>query len=130
MGDARRSEPLGDRLLNTRRCSSSSHAGTYCPFKCLRRHGIDSHWLTGQIVPGTIGPVTTFNELFQLWDSIPEMAEAVGKTHWSVKKWKQRGRIPSDDWPAVIAAARAKGKKLSAEQLLSMHGSTRRASGE
>jgi hypothetical protein len=75
--------------------------------------------------------VSTITDIFKIWGSLAEMAEAIGRGHWTVQKWSQRKSIPSDAWPDVIAAARRKGKKLSAEQLLSMHGtSLRRASGE
>lgn len=61
------------------------------------------------------------NEVFSIWKTVPQMAEAVGVTHWTAQKWKTRGRIPQTAWPALISAARAKGKDLSAEALLSMH---------
>jgi hypothetical protein len=75
--------------------------------------------------------VNTITDVFKIWDSLADMAEAIGRSHWTVQKWSQRKSIPSDAWPDVIAGARREGKKLSAEQLLSMHGtSLRRASGE
>jgi prophage antirepressor-like protein len=75
--------------------------------------------------------VNTITDVFEIWASLADMAEAIGRSHWTVQKWSQRKSIPSDAWPDLIDAARRKGKKLSAEQLLSMHGSSmRRASGE
>lgn len=63
----------------------------------------------------------TLEKLFEIWDSATELAGDIGESHWAVQKWKQRGRIPSDAWPRVISAARRKGKKLSADDLLVMH---------
>lgn len=71
--------------------------------------------------------VSTITDVFKIWGSLAEMAEAIGRGHWTVQKWSQRKSIPSDAWPEVISAARRKGKKLSAEQLLSMHESARRS---
>jgi hypothetical protein len=65
--------------------------------------------------------VSTITNLFGLWKTIPEMAEAIGESHWTVEKWKQRRRIPNGYWPAVISAARLKGKRLTADDLLAMH---------
>ncbi len=75
--------------------------------------------------------VNTISDVFGIWGSLADMAEATGRSHWTVQKWSQRKSIPSDAWPDLIAAARREGKKLTAEQLLSMHGAPmRRASGE
>jgi hypothetical protein len=71
--------------------------------------------------------VSTITDVFKIWNSLAEMAEAIGRTHWTVQKWSQRKGIPLDAWPDVISAARRKGKKLSAEQLLSMHERSRRS---
>lgn len=71
--------------------------------------------------------MSTISDLFKLWDTITQMADAVDESHWAVAKWQQRGRIPSAAWPKVISAARRKGKKLSADDLLAMHESTRRS---
>jgi len=68
-----------------------------------------------------ICPVNTIDDIFKCWDTIAQMAEAVGEGQWKVQKWKQRGRIPQDSWAAVITAAKRKGKHLSADKLLSMH---------
>lgn len=71
--------------------------------------------------------MNTITDVFRIWGSLAEMAEAIGRTHWTVQKWSQRKGIPVDAWPEVISAARRKGKKLSAEQLLSMHEIARRS---
>lgn len=64
----------------------------------------------------------TLEKLFGIWDSMTEFATEVGESHWTVLKWKQRQRIPSDAWPKVISAANRKGKNVSAGDLLAMHG--------
>lgn len=86
-------------------------------------HGNDRRALTGQFVPCTIGPVKTVSEIFDCWDTVPEMADDVGEHQWTVRKWKARKRIPQTAWGAVISALERKGKKLSADSLLRLHGS-------
>jgi hypothetical protein len=63
----------------------------------------------------------TLDDLFDCWETIPQMAEDVGESPWTVSKWNQRQRIPHDYWPTVIEAARERGIKLTAEILLAMH---------
>lgn len=63
----------------------------------------------------------TVGDIFSCWETLPEMATDVGESHWAVRKWKQRGRIPDSAWTNVIEAMRRKGKNLSAEGLLVMH---------
>ena len=67
-------------------------------------------------------------DLFFGWfESIPELADLVDESHWTVSKWKQRRSIPSEYWAAVIRAAKTKGKDLSADDLLAMHDRARRS---
>lgn len=63
----------------------------------------------------------TLKDLFACWDTIPDMAAAVGESHWTVAKWKKRKSIPSSAWPAVIKALKRKGKDIGATELLAMH---------
>lgn len=86
--------------------------------------------MTRQFVGCILSHMRTIDEVFDEWDTLTAMAADVGWTRDAVEKWKERKSIPSRAWPAVIAAAKARGKRLSAEQLLSMHrAATRRASG-
>ena len=63
----------------------------------------------------------TVKDIFDWWRDLKSFAADVGQKYETVKKWRQRGRIPNEHWPALIVAARAKGKRLSADSLLSMH---------
>lgn len=65
--------------------------------------------------------------VFDWWDDDGAMASDVGVKREAAKKWRQRSRIPDEHWPALILAARAKGKNLSADALLAMHERTRRS---
>jgi hypothetical protein len=65
--------------------------------------------------------VKNVGDIFSCWQSLPEMASDIGESHWAVRKWKQRGRIPDTAWTNVIEGLRRKGKNLSAEGLLVMH---------
>lgn len=78
--------------------------------------------LTGQIVPRILYGMKSVNDVFRIWDSTVDMADDVGESHWTVSKWKQRKRIPQSAWMAVVQAAQRRGKKLTAENLLLMHG--------
>jgi hypothetical protein len=60
-------------------------------------------------------------DLFSFWKTVPELADEIGASHWTVQKWKQRRRIPVDAWAAVILAAKKKGKDLTTDDLLAMH---------
>jgi len=63
----------------------------------------------------------TVKDIFDWWRDLKSFAADVGQKYETVKKWRQRGRIPNEHWPALIVAARAKGKNLNADSLLSMH---------
>lgn len=69
----------------------------------------------------------TLKSVFDWWDDDDALASDVGQKRETVKKWRQRGRIPNEHWPALILAAKAKGKNLSADALLSMHERARRS---
>lgn len=69
----------------------------------------------------------TLDDVFGTWETLTAMAIAVGRNRATVEKWRERGRIPQDHWPDVIAAVRKKGKQLRADQLLSMHSPARSA---
>jgi hypothetical protein len=70
----------------------------------------------------------TLKTVFDWWDDEPAaLASDIGQKYETVKKWRQRSRIPDEHWPALILAARAKGKELSADDLLAMHERARRS---
>lgn len=60
-------------------------------------------------------------DVFELWDTLAEMADDVDQNVFTVQKWHQRKRIPVDAWPAVINAAKRKNAALTADDLLRAH---------
>jgi hypothetical protein len=70
----------------------------------------------------------TLKSVFNWWDDDPAaLAADIRQKYETVKKWRQRNSIPHEHWPALIVAAKAKGKDLSADALLSMHERARRS---
>jgi hypothetical protein len=55
--------------------------------------------------------------ILQIWDSNQALASATGAKPEAVKKWRQRGRIPSRYWPKVIVAAAVKQKTVTLDML-------------
>lgn len=68
-------------------------------------------------------------DIFGIWDPLSEMAVDLDLPYQTVAKWKQRGRIPSESWGAVIEAAKAKGKRFTFEQLAEMNPPRQSAAG-
>lgn len=58
------------------------------------------------------------DDIFAIWPSLRQMAEDLGQLEDTVYRWKQRGRIPEDVWPALIAKAAAREKLLTAAQIM------------
>jgi len=56
-------------------------------------------------------------DIFQIWDSLADMARDLDLPYQTVAKWAQRERIPSEAWSAVIEAAKLEGHELTFEQL-------------
>lgn len=69
----------------------------------------------------------TIDDVFNQWGTLTAMAADVGWTRDAVEKWRERQRIPSNAWPALIQSLRSKGKDLSSDQLLAMHARARRS---
>lgn len=65
--------------------------------------------------------LTTLDQVFGLWDTQVEGARDVGVPWQRFAKWSQRKRIPPESFPAVIAAVRRKGQRISAAQLNKMN---------
>jgi len=49
------------------------------------------------------------------------MAFEVGEKRNTLVRWRTRGRIPEHAWDAIIAAAKERGQKLSAAQILALN---------
>lgn len=61
--------------------------------------------------------ISLLEDVFSIWESDAEMAREVGVPYDRGAKWKQRGRIPPESFPAVIEAAEREGVLLSIELL-------------
>lgn len=57
------------------------------------------------------------HDIFEIWPTIVDMATDLDLPYQTVAKWKQRGRIPSESWGAVIEAAKARDCKVTFQQL-------------
>lgn len=57
--------------------------------------------------------ITSIDQVFGLWETQPAMARDVGVPWQRLAKWSQRSRIPPEAFPAVIAAASRKGRRLT-----------------
>lgn len=58
------------------------------------------------------------DDIFKIWPTLGEMADDLGQLEDTVYRWKQRGRIPEDAWPMVIAKASEREKPVTASQIM------------
>lgn len=56
-----------------------------------------------------------------MWPSLVDLASDIEVPADRVKKWPQRGSIPPEYWPSMIAAAAKRGRELTAEHLMNAH---------
>lgn len=61
---------------------------------------------------------TTFPRIYRLWPTNRELAEATGVKFQTARKWRERGLVPTENWPALIDAADEKGVALTADDLM------------
>lgn len=64
------------------------------------------------------GPMQELCDIFAIWPSIKQMAEDLGQLEDTVYRWKKRGRIPEDMWPALIEKAAGHEQLVTAQQLM------------
>lgn len=67
-----------------------------------------------------------FKEVIGLWPSPAELAGDVGEKADTVRKWKERGSIPSDCWVDLVAAAEKRNFPLNVQLLASLAKKARR----
>ena len=65
-------------------------------------------------------------DIFEIWESITEMADDINQLPDTVYRWKVRGRIPEDMWPRVIGAAAMRKKTVTAQMLLRLNAPIKR----
>ena len=58
----------------------------------------------------------TFREVIDQWGAIDDLAADIGRKPDTVRKWRQRDRIPSAYWLALLASARR--RKIAVTQSL------------
>lgn len=59
----------------------------------------------------------THSDILKKWPSAPQLAKDVGRPKGTVANWIGRNSIPVKHWPAVVAAAKKRGIKVSLEDL-------------
>lgn len=58
------------------------------------------------------------DDIFAIWPSLREMAKDLESLEDTVYRWKQRGRIPEDVWPLIIAKAAEREQLVTASQIM------------
>lgn len=61
-----------------------------------------------------------YKDVIGLWPSTAVLASDVGEEPDTVRKWKERGRIPSDSWADLAAAAAKRNYPVNVELLASL----------
>ena len=51
----------------------------------------------------------TFRDIIGLWPSAAQMARDLATLERTVRKWRDRGSIPPEHYPAIIKAAQRRG---------------------
>lgn len=66
--------------------------------------------------------IQSFTAVIDAWPrpSVPTLAEDIAAPAETVKKWHQRGRIPSFWWPKVLEAAQRRDIDITLEQLAAL----------
>ena len=57
--------------------------------------------------------------IIDLWPSLDDLSADLGEKRDTVRKWKERGRIPSKRWVTVVEKAKARRLKVSLNDLAS-----------
>jgi hypothetical protein len=63
----------------------------------------------------------TVHDIFEVWDSVSEMASALDQKADTVFRWRKKGRIPVDMWPRLIETAARREVLITATQLMNLH---------
>lgn len=57
----------------------------------------------------------------KVWPSTRAMASDIGEDYETVRKWFQRGRIPSHVWPTIIKKSANSASPITANALLKLN---------
>ena len=63
-------------------------------------------------------PPTTVRAIIAMWPTMTDLAEDIEVEYNTVQKWKERERIPSEHFQALLDAAKKRRIKLKAEDLI------------
>lgn len=61
-----------------------------------------------------------FVDVIDQWPTMAMLASDTGISYDRVKKWRQRNSIPADAWKSVLRAARRRGYKVKATDLIQL----------
>lgn len=71
----------------------------------------------GQLVLTIAGMPKPVAKIIDKWPSQAELANDLGEKPNTVSKWRQRGRIPPEQWLPMVAAAKRRGISLDVNTL-------------
>jgi hypothetical protein len=74
----------------------------------------------GTDCPNVFRMVQNFSEVISLWPSPAVFAKDVGEHIETVRKWRQRNRIPATKWGTLLRAAQAREIPLTSDLLVSI----------
>lgn len=77
--------------------------------------------LHGLFIPAITGCMQALQDIFALWPSIREMADALNEKSDTVLRWRIRGRIPEDAWPRLIEQAAFRDITVTANDLMTLN---------
>lgn len=60
----------------------------------------------------------TFPDILNLWPTSSALADEIGEKPTTIRKWRERGRIPASAWPALLATSTAKKNRVTANVLV------------
>jgi hypothetical protein len=63
-------------------------------------------------------PPVTFQDVIDLWPSMSCLAEDLEVEYDTVRKWRDRGRVPQEYFQSIIDAARKRRIRLKAADLV------------
>jgi hypothetical protein len=70
--------------------------------------------------PIVLAVQTSFRDLIGRWPSIAEFARAIEVKYQAARKMRLRNNVDSGHWPALLAAAKKRGIRISADALVEM----------
>lgn len=60
----------------------------------------------------------TVSDIIAIWDSAEDLGRSINEPGLKVRMWRHRNSIPPRYWPDIIAAAKARGVILQADDFL------------